>query len=198
MKGYSALAVANHFINKARENKTTITHLQLQKLVFLAHGWHLALHENNAPLISDEYAEAWKHGPVFPSLYHELKHNRGKPVKEYAEDMFADASGHFVIFTPEVDGNDEEVILLLEKIYEVYGHWTGGQLISLTHQQGTPWADLTNSGDEIKRNEHISEDLLIRLTHHATRCSVSWWRFAGRVKTAIPENTLGISVPVRN
>ena len=40
--------------------------------------------------------------------------------------------------------------------------------------------------------------LLIRLTHHATRCSVSWWRFAGRVKTAIPENTLGISVPVRN
>ena len=43
-----------------------------------------------------------------------------------------------------------------------------------------------------------SEDLLIRLTHHATRCSVSWWRFAGRVKTAIPENTLGISVPVRN
>ena len=41
-------------------------------------------------------------------------------------------------------------------------------------------------------------DLLIRLTHHATRCSVSWWRFAGRVKAAIPENTLGISVPVRN
>ena len=40
--------------------------------------------------------------------------------------------------------------------------------------------------------------LLIRLTHHATRCSVFWWRFAGRVKTAIPENTLGISVPVRN
>ena len=37
--------------------------------------------------------------------------------------------------------------------------------------------------------------LLIRLTHHATRCSVSWWRFAGRVKTAIPENTLGIFSP---
>ena len=44
----------------------------------------------------------------------------------------------------------------------------------------------------------ITRFLLIRLTHHATRCSVSWWRFAGRVKTAIPENTLGISVPVRN
>ena len=44
----------------------------------------------------------------------------------------------------------------------------------------------------------LTGDLLIRLTHHATRCSVSWWRFAGRVKTAIPENTLGISVPVRN
>ena len=44
----------------------------------------------------------------------------------------------------------------------------------------------------------LTRVLLIRLTHHATRCSVSWWRFAGRVKTAIPENTLGISVPVRN
>ena len=56
---------------------------------------------------------------------------------------------------------------------------------------------------ELKRSsveigDGVRQLLLIRLTHHATRCSVSWWRFAGRVKTAIPENTLGISVPVRN
>lgn len=154
--GYSALAVANYFIDKAKKNP--ITHLQLQKLVYLAHGWHLALHEDNAPLIYDEYAEAWKHGPVFPSLYHELKHNGSRPVKRCAEDAHMDPSGHITMFTPKVDSDDGEVIGLLDRIYEVYGHWTGGQLTSLTHRQGTPWSELTDSGSDIKRNEHIDDD----------------------------------------
>jgi len=38
----------------------------------------------------------------------------------------------------------------------------------------------------------------IRLTHHATRCSVLGWRCSGRVKAVIPEDAMCISVVVRN
>jgi len=44
--------------------------MKLQKLVYYAHGWHLAL--NNEPLI-DEQVECWQYGPVISSLFHEFK-----------------------------------------------------------------------------------------------------------------------------
>ncbi len=158
--GHSALAVANYFIDKAKASRSPITHLHIQKMVYLAHGWHLALHEKNLPLVDDEYPEAWKHGPVFPSVYHELKLNGSSPIKGHAQDGYADPDKGLIRFTPVID-HDLEVEQLLDKIYEVYGQWTGGQLISLTHREGTPWAKITKSGTAIRRNENI-DDACIR------------------------------------
>src|SRR5208282_4587731 len=63
---YPSMAVANWFI----ENLSRVDPLKLQKLVYFAHGWHLALRDQ--PLI-DELVEAWDYGPVVPSLYHQFK-----------------------------------------------------------------------------------------------------------------------------
>ena len=67
---YSALAVANEFLEIAERGNMGLSPMKLQKLVFLAHGWHLAIHK--APLVR-EGIEAWQWGPVISDLFHEVK-----------------------------------------------------------------------------------------------------------------------------
>ena len=54
---YNAIAVANYFIDKAKADGVPLTHMKLQKLIYFAHGWHLALY--GEPLI-DEEIQAWE------------------------------------------------------------------------------------------------------------------------------------------
>ena len=39
---YSVNSVANAFLHLARKDKKALTHMQLQKLCFFAHAFHLA------------------------------------------------------------------------------------------------------------------------------------------------------------
>ena len=56
--------------------------MKMQKLVYLAHGWHLAIHDR--PLISENF-EAWPYGPVEEDLYHIFKPYRDAPITDYAK-----------------------------------------------------------------------------------------------------------------
>ena len=64
------LAVANFFIEKSKASGVPVDPLKLQKLIYFAHGWHLAV--TGEPLL-DENVEAWPYGPVVPTVYHEFK-----------------------------------------------------------------------------------------------------------------------------
>jgi uncharacterized phage-associated protein len=46
--------------------------MKLQKLVYYAYGWWLLYHSE--PIMT-EPPEVWRHGPVFSSMYHALKHH---------------------------------------------------------------------------------------------------------------------------
>lgn len=61
-----AREIANLFIDLANENEDSITNSSLNKLLYLAQGWSLALLDR--PLFSDEI-EAWEFGPVIPAIY---------------------------------------------------------------------------------------------------------------------------------
>lgn len=74
---FSPQAVANYLLDKARDDGELLTHMKLQKLVYIAHGWHLAV--TGKPLLSDP-VEAWQFGPVIRSLYHDLKHFGHEPI----------------------------------------------------------------------------------------------------------------------
>ena len=55
-------AVANKFLELGeRDGVSDITPMKLLKLVYIAHGWHLALSEGKKPLVN-EASEAWKYG----------------------------------------------------------------------------------------------------------------------------------------
>jgi uncharacterized phage-associated protein len=136
---YSASAIANYFLDLAQADGTTLTPMKIQKLVYFAHGWKLAI--DKAPLI-DEPVEAWKYGPVIPSLYHTFKIYGGGPITQKAVQFIPESETRFLCTEPTVLPDDTETRSLLNGIWQTYGKFSGVQLSNMTHQPGTPW-DLT-------------------------------------------------------
>ncbi|GAB5466825.1 MAG: hypothetical protein Kapaf2KO_22610 [Candidatus Kapaibacteriales bacterium] len=141
---YPSYAVANYFIGKALDSGESLSVTKVLKLVYIAHGWHLAIY--NSPLIQDEI-QAWKYGPVIPALYAKIK---------YKADFTS------II---EVDGTPNlpfpEDYDFLGRIWEVYSKFTAGQLSTATHLVDTPWDQVWNKDDgKSKREALISNDLI--------------------------------------
>lgn len=74
----SSEAVANYFIGAGVASGNPIDPVKLQRLIYFAHGWHLAIH--GQPLI-DERVEAWRYGPTAPSVYHHTKQNGFRAIR---------------------------------------------------------------------------------------------------------------------
>ena len=150
--GYSAKAVANYFLEQY--GGTKISPLKIQKLVYIAHGWHWAFHDK--PLVSDEHAEAWEYGPVFASLFHEFKHLGRDPIKGLAMESDIDESQGLVVRTPRIPLEDERTCRFLDKVWEEYGGHSASALSTICHRQGTPWHKARQ--DDYRRNAHIDDD----------------------------------------
>ncbi|MDX3976140.1 Panacea domain-containing protein [Shinella sp.] len=118
---YDARQIANWFVTRARRDDRNLSIMQLLKLVYIAHGWHLEM--TGSPLIRNKI-EAWKHGPVIPDVYNAFR-PQGVYVSETARP-----------FSNEVNPYAADV---LEQIYNSYGQLPAGQLSDLTHEPGGPW-----------------------------------------------------------
>lgn len=153
---YSAKAIANYFLDKADAEGAPLSPMKLQKLVYLAHGWYLAV--TAAPLL-DELVEAWQYGPVIPSIYHEFKEFGSGPIKGRAQDVVAEGSSiRFV--TPSLEEQDvrdhPQTREILDRVWKVYSTYSAGQLSTMTHQAGTPWRKTWDDmGDTKFKNQKI-------------------------------------------
>ncbi|MCZ5581375.1 DUF4065 domain-containing protein [Escherichia coli] len=78
---YSPVQIANKFITLGNQHHNPLTHMQLQKLTYIAHGYYLAL--TGKPLLN-ECVSAWKYGPVIPGMYDAFKDYGNKPVTNVA------------------------------------------------------------------------------------------------------------------
>lgn len=123
---YDPITVANRFIELAAQSGKSLTSMQLNKLTYVAHGFYLAFHKQ--PLI-DEAVQAWKYGPVIPSLYRRLKSFGANGIPEPIKPKFWENA-------EDLSGPDKA---LIDAVFSKYGHLTGGQLSSITHKKGTPW-----------------------------------------------------------
>jgi len=120
----TANTVANYFLAFAQECEEPITNLKLNKLVYYAQAWHLALF--NKPLFEEEI-EAWVHGPVLPVLYDTYKQFKWKPI------IVGDLNAENIKQQFNPDQQD-----LLDDIVEVYFPETAYALEQLTHRED-PW-----------------------------------------------------------
>ena len=125
---YSPVVIANNFLDKASQEARAVTPMQLLKLVYIAHGWHLAYFD--APLI-DEPVQAWRHGPVIKSLYDRIKHYGSGAVSEPV------SAGPF---SRAPEGRvDPSIEPLLSRVWKSYARFSGIELSAMTHMEGTPW-----------------------------------------------------------
>ena len=125
---YKSLAVANHFLEKAKSNNDTLTPMQLIKLAYIAHGWMLGKH-GSALLL--EPVEAWQYGPVIPSIYQAVKNFRSSPV-EYIQ-------GYSQYAPIQFNQNELDV---MDEVYKKYGKYDGIVLSNATHQPSSPWSQV--------------------------------------------------------
>lgn len=129
---YSAMQVANAFIQKAQEGKIPdLTPMKLQKLMFFAQSWYLKKYR--VRLINDEFVR-WRFGPVIQSVYYEFSHIGGGLLTQGQGVLARDANG---IVEPKIAVNDDA---FLDAIANAYGHYTGWQLSDMSHADGSAWS----------------------------------------------------------
>ena len=162
----TAIDVANYFIllaikehNRWKNSKDefsekdedeTITHIKVQKLLYYAQGFYLALYGRK--LFGDKIY-AWEHGPVVKTVYGELK--------EYGNRFIATLPKDF----SERDF-DKDTREFLEEVHLVYGQYSAARLRNMTHEAGSPWDQVfqgkTKKDVEIPAKmikEHFAEKL---------------------------------------
>jgi len=144
-------AVANFFLDCAKEDGETLTPMKLVKMVYLAHGWTLGL--TSEPLIK-ENAEAWKYGPVIPSLYHDFKEFGNHSIDRYAR--WPEWQGDEVVLQSPKLQHDSAPISILKKVWNVYKRYTARQLSDMTHREGTPWH---KTWYQLGGNERLGTDI---------------------------------------
>ncbi|MEI8607933.1 DUF4065 domain-containing protein [Enterovibrio sp. Hal110] len=124
---YSPSSVAALFTNIANEQGKQLTHMQLQKLTYIAHGFKLATTAGQSGLITDN-VNAWKFGPVIPSLYHALK----SWGNGYIPSLYV---------SENIEPGDTGIV---RAVYNTYGALDGVSLSDLTHRNETPWDQIWN------------------------------------------------------
>lgn len=133
----NALSVANYFIDLAQKEGKPIHLLGLVKRVYIAHGFALAL--LNRGLLDPRFdkVEAWRYGPVIPSVYHSFKQNCKNPIKKHTVMMHQDKEGNVEFLEPTITDAEEQMVIKM--VWDRYINYTGSQLVELTHRPGTPW-----------------------------------------------------------
>ena len=102
---YDSRQIANCFIRFVRDDGRPVFVTALMKLVYIAHGWTLALIDR--PLVSDQI-EAWRYGPVIPGIYHDFR------------------EGLFHIDEKPIDNARTSIV---RQTYNIYGHMSARQHI---------------------------------------------------------------------
>jgi uncharacterized phage-associated protein len=161
-----ATAIANYFLDVANAAGAAVTPMKLQKLVYFSHGWNLAITEE--PLIN-ETVEAWRWGPVVPSLWGELKQYGSGPVSEKLTRLAKVSPFEFEVVEDTLESYDPPLSndqiaftnALLARMWEIYGGLSAVQLSNMTHEDGSPWDQVWKPmADNPIRRKDIPNDLI--------------------------------------
>ena len=133
----TAYDIARYFITCGIDSEEEgISNLKLQKLVYYAQGYHLAIYDE--PFF-DEPIQAWRHGPVCPEVYQKYKSYGARPITEPIDEDFT------TTFT-------KVQLELLDEVYSVFGQLAAGKLAVRTKEEG-PWKNHEEWAEEIQKEE---------------------------------------------
>lgn len=114
-----ASKISDFFIATLHDCGDPLSNLKLQKLLYYAQAWHLAIFDK--PLFQEQI-EAWVHGPVVVSEYRRFKDWAWQPIMD----------------NPKLPSPDKPTKAHLEEVLGVYGGKNAYELEQLTHAE-SPW-----------------------------------------------------------
>lgn len=135
-----SFAAADYLICEMRERGELLTPLKLQKLIFYADAWSMALRGQE---LTNERFQAWVHGPVAVSQYHRFKEYQWRPIDAEISkpDLLADIRNH------------------LDEVIDVFGSETAVALERMTHNE-RPWIEARNGySDDEACTEYIDKKI---------------------------------------
>lgn len=162
---YDPKAIANYFLTVAAGHNQILTPMKIQKLVYFANGWHLAV--KGEPLINEQ-VEAWPYGPVIPSLYSTFRRFGDQPITGRVDHTVTDFIDKWEMsirrFQPSLDDIPDQAEFtkaFLSRIWDIYGGYTAIQLSNETHRPGSPWDTISKQyNGAIPKRTDIPSDLM--------------------------------------
>ena len=147
---YTPSHIANFFLEK---KDCHIDSIKLNKIIYISFGYALALFNRE---LFKEKIEAWKYGPVIPSIYHEFKSYGLERIDKLSQ-FFSFTKDKMC--TPAIEKEDGDLQELLTAIYDGYGHFSSLTLVKRTHQSNSPWHKNYKKGDfgKIIPNDDIKQ-----------------------------------------
>jgi len=115
--------VANAILDRAHERAISVSPLKLQKLMYYCQGYFLASHGKR---LFNEDVQAWKHGPVVESVYHQYKSLVRLPIPHISTGVYLSSS--------------ESVKDMIDYVLDSLGNLGGWALRNKTHNE-KPWIE---------------------------------------------------------
>lgn len=149
---YDARVAANFIVYLHLSKSEPITQLRLYKLLYFAHGWHLA--ERAQQLVWNAF-EAWEHGPVIKVVRDCFCRFGEDDIDSFAS-MFDLRAGDVVELPHRLQASDEAFVA---QVVSAYSDYSAKQLSLITHAKGSPWEQVWRAGKPVGR-------FGLRLTDH--------------------------------
>ena len=156
----SAAAVANEFLDLSAQEPTCppIDQMKLQKLIFYAHGWHLAIKDN--PLFEEDI-EAWPWGPIVRDIYSQTAAFGRRPVSGRMTKLIVPPGENFLRakFVQQFV-EDSQTKEFIKAVWDIHKMYTGIQLSNATHAAGEPWTLVKEQYGSLDGKPTIPNDLI--------------------------------------
>jgi len=158
----NAISISNYLIERSKSvTGRYLKLLGLIKRVYFVHGFSLAIYDRSAIDKRFDTVEAWKLGPVIPSVYHTFKHNKDADITELGEIILGyDIKDNLDYPELKVDTpilKDEDIIKVADMVLTRYKDYTDNDLINLTHLKGSPWQLSYRYGDNCPISDKLTK-----------------------------------------
>ncbi len=143
---YSALAVSNALLACAKKETESISHLQMQKLLYFAQGWSLAI---RGRALFEDRIEAGRYGPIVPIAFDAFEKFGLGPITEPASSpsYWSQPGGN----VPPI--SDKEDLQFVLEVWSTYKKFSALELASISLRAGGPWSILKEEHQEELRAE---------------------------------------------
>lgn len=132
------MSIANYFVQRALNEKCTdFTILKMMKLVYIAHGFQLAVFKQSFFDDAEDFVQAWQYGPVIPSVYNAFKAKYDKYINGKVDTRAE--------LDPD-DPDEADAMKVCNFVWNMYGDKRAFSLVDMLHAPGTPWVECYTEG----------------------------------------------------